>query len=168
MVVGGRTPNKILFARASGTLWQLDYFPQVRPIPPSPDHLHCHMLHHSVPCPASTVRTTVDALLTRGALRAQYGSRGAKLSYQQCCYLLAASAETAGCCSRLLSAQLTGNNGQPMMHSKEPRAPASRQRPRAVHLQGWAPLNTRSLAKAAREGQQVQALCPPPQIPSSQ
>ena len=29
MVVGGRTPNKILFARASGRVWMLDFFPQV-------------------------------------------------------------------------------------------------------------------------------------------
>ncbi len=30
MVIGGRAPNKILFARASGKVWQLDFFPSVR------------------------------------------------------------------------------------------------------------------------------------------
>jgi phosphatidylinositol kinase/protein kinase (PI-3 family) len=30
MIVGGRSPNKILLARASGRVWQLDFFPSVR------------------------------------------------------------------------------------------------------------------------------------------
>ncbi len=29
MVVGGRSPNKILFARGSGRVWQLDFYPTV-------------------------------------------------------------------------------------------------------------------------------------------
>lgn len=30
MTIGGRSPNKILLARASGRVWQIDFFPAVR------------------------------------------------------------------------------------------------------------------------------------------
>ena len=33
MTIGGRSPNKILLARASGRVWQIDFFPAVRSCP---------------------------------------------------------------------------------------------------------------------------------------
>lgn len=51
MVVGGRSPNKTLFSRENGRIWQLDFYPTVRRpviafclIITSPSQSHRHLL----------------------------------------------------------------------------------------------------------------------------